>query len=105
MSAPAMELPLDEIAEICRTYHVANLSLFGSALRDDFRSDSDLDFLVEFEAGERVSLFDLVHLQRALGELLGRQIDVISRAGLERSANWMRRKSILSNATSIYVAR
>lgn len=105
MSAPTIDLPLDEIAAICRAHHVVELSLFGSALRDDFRDDSDLDFLVDFEAGTRISLFDLARLQRALEDLLGRQVDVISKAGLERSANWMRRKSILGTATSVYVAR
>ena len=105
MSASVINLPLEQIAEICKRYHVTKLELFGSVLRDDFAPDSDLDFLVTFKPDARASLFDLVHLQRELKRLLGRDVDVISRPGVERSPNWIRRESILGNTAAIYVAR
>lgn len=105
MALTAIELPLEEIAAICRAHHVAELALFGSALRDDFRPDSDLDFLVTFDSGAKTSLFDLVDLQQALGDLLGRKVDVITRPGLERSSNDVRKQEILGTAASLYVAR
>ena len=100
----ALALPMEEIAAICRRYHVQELSLFGSALRDDFRVDSDLDFLVVFEPGAKVGLFEFFELQHDLQALLGREVDLVSKAGVERSENWIRRRAILSHYESIYVA-
>ncbi len=53
MSKTRINLPKDEIAELCRRHHIRKMSLFGSVLRDDFRPDSDIDVLVEFEPGAR----------------------------------------------------
>jgi len=44
-------IPKDKIADFCRRYHIRQLSVFGSALRDDFAPDSDVDVLVEFQVG------------------------------------------------------
>ncbi len=71
-----IDLPMEEIAELCRRYPVRRLSLFGSALRDDFRPDSDIDMLVEFEPGAKVTLFDLGGMQQELSALLGREVDI-----------------------------
>lgn len=46
-----LPLPMDSIAEICRRFGVERLEVFGSVLRDDFRPDSDVDFLVTFREG------------------------------------------------------
>lgn len=72
----------EELAEICRRFHVRELALFGSVLRDGFREDSDIDVLVEYELGARVTLFDHFDLQRELQRLLGRDVDLISKRGL-----------------------
>ncbi|MDP9355911.1 MAG: nucleotidyltransferase family protein [Chloroflexota bacterium] len=100
----APDLPLEEIAALCRRYRVRELSLFGSALRDDFRPDSDLDLLVEFEPTAGWSLFDLVDMQDELGALMGRSVDLIERPAIEGSYNWIRRREILGTARPIYVA-
>ncbi|MCC6801929.1 MAG: nucleotidyltransferase family protein [Anaerolineae bacterium] len=68
-------LPLEAIAEFCQRHHIRRLSLFGSVLRDDFRPDSDIDVLVEFEADAKVSLLDMGGMQVELTELLGREVD------------------------------
>ena len=74
----------DRIAEFCRRHHIRRLSLFGSVLRDDFRPDSDVDVLVEFEPGDRVGLIGLAGLELELAELLGRKVDLNTPGFLSR---------------------
>ena len=69
-------IPSAKIAEFCRKNHIRKLSLFGSALREDFRFDSDVDVLVEFEPGTRVGMIRLAGLEIELGEILGRKVDL-----------------------------
>ena len=66
-----------KIAEFCQRHHIQKLSLFGSVLRDDFRPDSDVDVLVEFEPGKTPGYFKLVSMEMELSEMLkGRKIDL-----------------------------
>jgi hypothetical protein len=81
------------------------LAIFGSALRADFRPDSDVDVLVSFAPEAKVSLFDMVHMQDELNQIFGRDVDLISKRGVEDSRNYLRRKAILESAQVIYVAR
>jgi predicted nucleotidyltransferase len=71
-----IELPKERIEEFCKKHHIRKLSLFGSALRDDFTPESDLDILVEFEPGTRVGMIRLAGLEIELGEILGRKVDL-----------------------------
>lgn len=64
------------ISAFCRRHSVARLSLFGSILRDDFGPDSDIDVLIEFSPGTRVSLFELGGMLLELTEMFGRQVDL-----------------------------
>ncbi len=64
------------MAEFCKKNHIRKLSLFGSALREDFRADSDVDVLVEFKPETRVGLIRLMGLEIELGEILGRKVDL-----------------------------
>lgn len=91
-------IPDQDLAELCRTYHVRELSLFGSVLRDDFREDSDVDVLVEFEAGAPIGLFEFVRLKRELSSLLGREVDLVEKPGLKP----LLRRPILESAQVIY---
>jgi len=74
----------DRIAEFYRRHHIRRLSLFGSVLRDDFRPDSDVDVVVEFEPGNRVGLIGLAELELELAELLGRKVDLNTPGFLSR---------------------
>ncbi len=65
-----------ELAAFCRRHHIRRLSLFGSALRDDFRPDSDVDLLVEFRPDCSVGLIRLTAIERELSTLLGRKVDL-----------------------------
>jgi predicted nucleotidyltransferase len=96
--------PADRIEQLCRRWKIAELSLFGSALRDDFRPDSDIDLLVRFKPDAAWSLLDQAHIERELEELLGRKVDLVSRTAIERSANWIRRREILETSRPIYAA-
>ena len=73
---PDFTIPKEKIAEFCRKNHIRKLSLFGSALRDDFRADSDIDILVEFEPEAHVGLMKFAGLELELGALLGRKVDL-----------------------------
>lgn len=67
----------DALATFCREHHIKRLALFGSALRDDFGPESDVDVLVEFERGHSIGFFGLSDLEEALSPLLGnRRIDL-----------------------------
>jgi predicted nucleotidyltransferase len=68
-------LPKDKIAHFCRRHHIRKLAVFGSVLREDFRSDSDVDVLVEFEPGHTPGLA-FFGMEQELSELLGRQVDL-----------------------------
>lgn len=76
MGKPHIDIPKQRVAEFCRRNHIRRLALFGSVLRDDFGPASDVDVLVEFEAGARVGLLRLAGMEIELSELLGRKVDL-----------------------------
>ncbi len=101
----ADRLPLARIREICRCHGVEELAIFGSALRGDLRSKSDVDFLVRFQPGKgRPWLAHFQALEEDLSSLLGRPVDLIDRRSVEKSRNWIRRKAILESAQVVYAA-
>lgn len=99
-----IELPYDALADYCRRWKITKLEVFGSILREDFGPESDVDFLVTFDPSARWTLFDMVHAQDELTTLIARPVDLVSRRPIEQSENWIRRRSILSCARTIYVA-
>lgn len=102
---PRFLLRQQEIRALCRRHHVAELALFGSALRDDFGLQSDVDFLVRFEPGaERPWMGHFQALEDDLSALLGRRVDLVDWNAVERSRNWIRREAILSSAQRLYAA-
>jgi predicted nucleotidyltransferase len=88
-----------EIAAICRRHKVVELALFGSAAKGDLRSDSDLDFLVEFAPGTPIGLLEFGELQAELEASLHRRVDLISKRGLKPSL----RETVLQQAQPVYV--
>lgn len=77
-----IEIPKDRVAGFCRRHHIRRLALFGSVLRDDFRPDSDIDVLVEFEPKARVGLISLAGIELELSQLLGRKAEIHTVKGL-----------------------
>jgi predicted nucleotidyltransferase len=100
-----LAIPQDAVAAFCRRWKITELAVFGSALRDDFRPDSDVDVLVTFSPEGRWTLFDMVHMKDELEAIFGRSVDLVTRRGVEQSRNPLRRQAILSCAESIYVQR
>ncbi|NOT00090.1 MAG: nucleotidyltransferase family protein [Phycisphaerales bacterium] len=94
-------LPIDDIRRLCQAHAIQSLAVFGSALRDDFGADSDIDLLVEFEPEARVGFLKLAAVQRELGELIGRRVDLVPRSGLKP----LIRDSVLASARTIYAIR
>jgi len=100
MINPALKVSLEGIADFCRRHSIRSLSLFGSATREDFRSDSDIDVLVEFEENAEASFFDLVEIERELSALFGnRTVDVVTPAVFR---NPYRKRAILKDLERIY---
>ena len=97
-------IPSDRIATFCERWRVAELALFGSVVRDDFGPDSDVDVLISFDPEARHTLFDIVRMQDELSEMLGRDVDLVTRAAVEGSRNYIRRKEILESSQVVYAA-
>ncbi|MBI2760306.1 MAG: nucleotidyltransferase family protein [Chloroflexi bacterium] len=102
MMTARLPLPPDTLAEFCRRWNITELALFGSVLRDDFRPDSDVDLLVTFAPAARWSFVDLEDMESELTALLGRKVDLVERAAVEQSSNYIRRRRILTTAEPIY---
>lgn len=92
------DLPKDQLENICRQYHVIEVSVFGSALRDDFRPESDIDLLVEFDPAAQIGFFTLIKLQREFSRLFKRTVDLIPKQGLKPAI----RRAVLETAKVIY---
>ena len=94
-----VDIPTETIAHFCRRWKVAELALFGSVLRDDYRANSDVDVLVQFDEDADSSLRDFVDMQDELGTMFGRKVDLVEKQGL---VNPFRRHSILTTRQVIY---
>jgi len=102
MTYAQITIPEDRLTDFCRRWYVTELAIFGSALRGDFATDSDIDILISFNPAARWSMFDLVRMEQELEAILGRAVDLVSRAGVEQSENYVRRRSILENSEVIF---
>ena len=83
--ARKLGIPKKEIIEFCKRHHIRRFSLFGSVLREDFTAQSDIDVLVEFEAGHTPGLLKLVEMEKELSSLFdGRKVDLRTPHDLSR---------------------
>jgi len=89
---------------LCRRWHVRELLLFGSAVRDDFSEESDLDLVVDFLPDAEPTLYDLAALDEELEALTGRRVDLHTLRGVENDRNRLRRRQILGTMVPVYVA-
>lgn len=101
VALPAIEIPEQRIAEFCRRWKVAELGLFGSVLREDFRPDSDIDVLVSLAPDAHWSLFEWMDMIDELKSIFGRQVHLVSRRSLR---NPFRRHEILRTVKVIHAA-
>ncbi len=93
----------EQLASFCAKWHIAEFTLFGSVLRDDFMPDSDIDVLVTWEHGQAPG-FDLVTMKNELEQLVGRSVDIVSRRAIEASRNPYRRDEILAHVQVVHAA-
>lgn len=79
MKLKNIDIPIERVSALCKQWHIAKLSLFGSVLRDDFNTASDIDVLVEFEPGFTPGFFKLYQIQEELSVLFdNRPIDLVT---------------------------
>jgi predicted nucleotidyltransferase len=95
-------LPLQRIAAFCRRWDIARLEVFGSALRDDFRTDSDVDLVATYAPQAQWSLLDRVRMKLELETMLGRPVDLLNRRALEKARTHARAAAILAQAQPLY---
>jgi predicted nucleotidyltransferase len=101
MDARLSALPKDKITAFCQRWKVTEFAIFGSALRQDFNTLSDIDVLVSFDDLAEITLLDLAQMQIELESLFNRPVDLVEKAGLR---NPYRRKEILETAQVIYAS-
>jgi hypothetical protein len=89
------------IEALCRRWAIRELSLFGSATRDDFSPSSDVDVFVSFRPGAVWSLFDLEGLREELEGIYGREVELVE---MEAVRNPYRRRPILGDRHVLHAA-
>ena len=94
-----------KIATFCKRWKVIEFALFGSAVREDFSPQSDIDALVSFAPQSDWGLFDHIQMKKELKELFGRDVDLVTRRALEQSHNALLRSEILDTAKVLYSER
>jgi uncharacterized protein len=102
MDLDRINLSTQKLQTFCQKWRIIEFAIFGSALRDDFRPDSDLDVLVKFTANSPWTLLDLATMQQELEDLIDRSADLIEKRVIETSSNWIRRDEILNTAQVVY---
>jgi uncharacterized protein len=103
VTSPALPVTLTgPLAEFCQRWSIHQLAMFGSALRSDFRPDSDIDIMITFAPDADWSLLDHVQMRLELQQLFERKVDLISRRALELSPNWLLRDEILKTAQILF---
>jgi uncharacterized protein len=100
MATNVLPIPYDKLATYCQQNQIEYLALFGSAVRDELRPDSDVDLLVEFTPEARIGFMALSRMQRELGQLFDRQVDLVPRSGLKP----LIRNDVLESARVLYAA-
>jgi hypothetical protein len=94
----------NRVQQFFEKWDVVELGIFGSALRDDFHAESDIDVLVTFDDNANPTLFDLSAMQMELAEIFGREVDLLTRNGVEQSRNLGRKEAILSSVEILHGA-
>ena len=98
MNPERIKITEEQIADFCQRNHIRKFAFYGSVLRDDFRPDSDIDVLVEFEPNQPIGLMEVVGMERRLSELMGRKVDLRTPKELSRYF----RDKVISEAETLY---
>jgi len=101
MLQAGVAVPMEKISAFCRKWKISEFALFGSVLRNDFRSDSDVDVLIAFAKDADWTLYDRIDMADELKEIFGREVDLVTKKSLR---NPFRRHSILTTKKVLYAA-
>jgi hypothetical protein len=101
MPRAKIQIPLKQIEDFCRRWKIKEFALFGSVLREDFRSDSDIDVLVTFAPDGGITFDNRVEMLDELAEIFGREVDLVEK---ETIRNPFRRHDILTTKEVVYAA-
>jgi len=94
-------LNYNDVLLLCKKYDIIELSIFGSSIRDDFKTNSDIDILVSFKKNSKITLFDIIELENEFSKILNRKVDIVEKESLK---NPIRKDKILSTREIIYAA-
>ncbi|MCI0449460.1 MAG: nucleotidyltransferase domain-containing protein [Chlorobi bacterium] len=92
----------EKIKNFCKKWKIKEFSLFGSAVTESFNDESDMDILVSFDESAHYGFFDLAEMKTELEKIYGRPVDILTKNGVEKSRNTIRKKSILSRLKRVY---
>lgn len=101
---PRIPIDKEKIAEFCKKHGIIEFALFGSVLRDDFGPESDVDVMISLATQKGFGLFKYGRLIYELRLLFNRDVDVVLRKEIEGSSNTIRKREVLSNYRTVYVA-
>ena len=96
------DLPSEVRSNIIPHFQISSMWIFGSAIRDDYSEDSDIDLVVEFMPDARITLLTLASLQTDLERIFGRKVDLITRKAIDDFMNPIMRQEVLSTMVRIY---
>ena len=99
--SPKVKIDKDKITAFCQKWKIVEFAVFGSVLRDDFRPDSDVDVLVTFGSGGRITFDNRVDMLDELQAIFGREVDLVEKKAIN---NPFRRHSILTTREVLYAA-
>lgn len=105
MKIKNINIPLEKIQDFCTRWQVIEFALFGSVLREDFNDRSDIDVMVQFDREAHRTFADLEDMEAELATIFNREVDVVTRNGIENSRNYLRHQEILTSAIAIYEQR
>lgn len=97
-----MDYSQKELHDFCKRWKIIRLEIFGSAIRDDFNEESDIDLLVEYQPDFHRTLVDMEEMQKEIEEIFQRPVDLITRKSIESSQNPYKRQNILDCAVVLY---
>ena len=102
-SPPSLDEIKSRLAPFCRRHGISRLEVFGSLARGESHLGSDIDLLVTFQPGVNIG-WDFFDLNKEIEELLGREVDLLTRRSVEQDENAIRRRAILESTREIYTA-
>src|SRR5689334_21415149 len=101
MTIHGIDLDSQAIRDLCARCRIKELTVFGSIFSDDFRPDSDVDFLVIYDQDADWDLSDHVEIQEELARIVGRPVDLLSRCAVNADPNWLFRRSVMSRTERV----